>query len=437
MSATVLALAAFGLFIIVLIAGLPLAFGLGGIAIIGIYCLWGVNGLYMVASRAYGIMEVYTIACVPMFVFMGVMLERSGVAAGLFSMMHKWSGGLRGSLAIGTVVICMIFAAMTGLSAAATITMGLVALPIMLRHKYDKSMALGCIAAGGALGILIPPSVTMVLYAVIAQQSVGKLFAGGILPGMILGFLFITYILVRSRLQPNVAPALPVERRVTWGEKLSSLRAVILPIVIIFMVLGSIFSGAATVTEAAGLGAFGSILSAAVGRKLNWKTIKEACYETVKVTAMAMWIYLGSMSFTTMYFASGARDVVEGVLLSLPGGRWGVMIGIQVIWIILGCLMDPWGILMIAAPIFIPVVTGLGFDLVWFGVVFIVNMEMAYMTPPFGFNLFWLKGVAPPEISMGDIYRSVWPYVGCQLFCLVLVLIFPGLCLWLAGMVGK
>jgi len=424
----------FGCILLFLLTGLPVSFVLGGVAMVFTYFLWGPQGLAIVANRAWGGMTNFVIVCVPLFIYMGVMLERSGIASSLYTMMHRWSGALRGGLAAGTVLICMIFAAMTGLSGASTVALGLVALPEMLKRGYNKDIAIGSIGGGGALGILIPPSATMVIYAMIAQESVGQLFMGGVFPGIILGFLFIAYILIRSSIQKNIAPALPEEERAGWGAKFTSLRAVILPMLLIVAVLGSIFAGIATPTEAAAVGAFGATMCAAVYRKLNWQNIKEACYQTLRVSTMALWIFLGSQAFTTIYYAVGAQEFVQELLLQLPGGHWGVIIGIQIIWLILGCLLDPWGIIMITAPIFVPVVDALGFSLVWFGVLCIVNMEMAYLTPPFGMNLFYLRGVAPPGVSMGDIYHSATPFVLCQLVALVIVMAFPALVLWLPSL---
>jgi tripartite ATP-independent transporter DctM subunit len=277
----------------------------------------------------------------------------------------------------------------------------------------------------------------MVLYAMITQQSVGHLFAGGMIPGIILGSLFIVYILTRSFIQKDIAPALPASERANWTEKLVSLRSVILPVFIILAVLGSVLAGIATPTESAAVGGLGAIISAAIYRRLTWTNLKEACYTTLKVSAMAMWMYIGSTCFTTIYYVIGAPEMVSDALMALPGGRWGPIISIQIIWMVLGCLLDPWGIIMITGPIFAPIAHQLGFDLVWLGVVFIVNMEMAYLTPPFGFNLFYLKGVAPPEVSMGDIIHSVWPFVVCQLTCLIMVMAFPQLILWLPGVLFR
>jgi len=437
MSVQLLTALLFGIFAVLVALGLPVSFALGGVAVVFTYFFWGVDGLAMVATRAWEGMNGFVVVCVPLYIFMGVMLERSGLTADLFNMIYKWSGGLRGALGAGTVLICMILAAMVGLSGAATVTMGLVALPEMLKRHYSKDIALGSILAGGALGILIPPSATMVLYAMITQQSVGQLYAGGIIPGVILGILFIIYILVRCLVRKEDGPALSPEERASWIDKLVSLRAVILPVILIFAVLGSVFAGIATPTESAAVGAFGTIICAAIYRRLNWQNLQEACYQTLKVSGMAMWIYLGSMSFTTIYYAMGAPQMVKEILLALPGGAWSVMALIQIIWIALGALLDPWGIIMITGPIFAPVCQMLGFALVWLGVSFIVNMQLAYLTPPFGMNLFYLKGVAPPDVSMRDIIHSIWPFLGCQLACLALVIAMPQLVLWLPTVIFR
>ena len=434
MNAALVTVLFFGLILFFLALGLPISFALGGVSVALTYFFWGPEGLSIIANRAWGAVANFVVVCVPLFVFMGAMLERSGVASALYKSMHLWCGRLRGGLAVGTVLICMLFAAMTGLSASATVTMGLVALPEMLKRNYDKSLALGCITAGGALGVLIPPSVTMVLYALVAEQSVGKLFMGGLVPGVILGLFFIAYILIRAAFQPQIAPGAPQEERGTWRHKLMALRAVILPSLIILGVLGTIFAGIATPTEAAAVGAMLTLVSAAIHKRLRWADVRDACYQTLKVSSMAMWIYLGSLCFTTLYYSTGAPAFVKEFLLHMPGGKWGTIITIQIIWFLLGMFLDPWGIIMITAPVFCPVIKELGFSLIWFGVLFIVNMEMAYLTPPFGFNLFYLKGVAPSDVSLADIYRSVVPFIALQALVLILVIVFPQLVLWIPKM---
>ena len=424
----------FGVMLIVILTGLPLSFGLGGIAVIFIWTQWGSAGLFSIASRTLGLMDSQSLVAVPMFVLMGCMLERSGIADALYDMMYKWVGSIAGGLAVGTVLICTIFAAMTGLSGAATISMGLIALPAMLKRGYSKSIAVGSISAGGALGILIPPSVTMIVYALVAQESVGKLFLGGVGPGLLLAGLFCVYILVRSAFQKNIAPPIPKDERASWREKLVALRAVALPLIVIFIVLGSIFFGIATVFEASVMGAVGSMLCAVINKKMSWELLRDAANRTIKLMGMVAWIALGAMMFATIYGFIGAKEFITDLLVNLPIGRWGVLIIIQLILFVLGAFLDIWGIIMVAVPVFVVVINQLGFDPVWFGVLFIVNMEMAYLTPPYGFNLFYMKGVVPKNVSMGDIYRSVVPFVGLQAVGLVLCMVFPEIVLWLPSM---
>jgi len=376
----------------------------------------------------------FILVAVPMFILMANMLERAGIAEDLYSAMHRWMGPLRGGLAMGTVGICTIFAAMSGVSAAGTVTMGLIALPAMLRRGYQKSIALGSILGGGALGVLIPPSVVMLVYGLYANESVGRLFAGGVFPGLVLSGLFILYIGIRCYFQPHLGPALPPEERPALREKLVSLKAVILPLLLILMVLGSIFAGLATPSEAAAVGAVGAIICAAIYRRLTWQNLREALNRTFRATGMVLWILFGAAAFTSVYQAIGAVQLVEEMVSSLPIGPMAILAVMMVSYLILGCFMEPLTIIMLTIPLYLPIIKALGFDPVWFGVVFTVNMEMSYLTPPVGFNLFYLKGIAPPEVSIGDIYRSVGPFVILQATGLALVVIFPQLALWLPNL---
>jgi len=437
MSIELITILLFGSMLILLILGQPVAFALGGLAVISVFTLWSPQAVSVVVHNVWAKMFDFTLIAIPLFIFMANVLRGSGVADALYEMMYRWFGQVRGGLAIGTVIICTIFAAMSGISGAATVTMGLIALPSMLKRHYRKEMAIGCISAGGALGVLIPPSVLMIVLALLGGLSVGRLFAAGIMPGVILSSLFIAYILVRSLLQPQMAPALPVEARVGWKAKLVSTRAVILPVILVLAVLGSIFSGLASPSEAAGVGAFGSIICAAVHRRLNWPSFKEASLDSLRITGMAMWIIFGAVSFAAVYDGLGAMDLIKGLLLGLPGGRWGVLIAILVTYMVLGCFLDSFGIMAITAPLYFPIIRSLGFDPLWFGVLYMMTVEMAYLTPPFGFNLFYMKGVVPKGITMGDIYRSIVPFVGLQFIGLIIVLLFPVVATWLPGLIFK
>ncbi len=437
MSIELISLLLFGGLLLLLVSGLPLVFALGSVAIIGTYYLWGPNALFLAAIRTFDSAKSFVLLAIPMFIFMGCMLDRSGIARDLYEMIFKWLSAVRGGLAAGTVIICTIFAALVGVSGAATVTMALIALPSMLAYGYDKRLAIGCIAGGGALGVLIPPSVLLIVLGLFTNTSIGQLFAAGLPAGGIIVLLFLAYILIRSWLQPELAPAVAVEDRATWRECFVSLRNVVLPIALVVVVLGSIIGGIATPSEAASVGAVGSMLCAAVYRQLTWRNILDSAYTTLRLSCMVMWILFAASIFTALYSAVGAEGLVRSILGQMPGGRWGVIISMQIIWLIMGAFLDPIGIMMITAPLFFPIAVGLGFDPVWFGIVFIINMEMAFLTPPFGFNLFYIKGVAPKDVSMLDIYRSVAPFVMLQALALAIVMAFPGSVLWLPTMLFR
>jgi len=431
MSIELLSLLFFGALLVFLVLGLPLTFVLGGVSMIFIYFTWGPEAFYMVAAQTWGAMNKFTLVAVPLFIFMAMILERSGVAKGLYEMMYLWFGPVAGGLAIGTVVICALFSAMCGISGAAVVSMGTIALPSMLQRNYDKELALGCINSGGGWGILIPPSVIMILYALISGESVGRLFAGGVFPGLLLLVLVSSYIGIRCYFQPHLGPALPRQERGDWKRKITALKAVILPIVIVIMVLGSIIGGVTTPTEAAAMGVLGAIISALVYRQFNWGMMKEAAMRTLRLTGMIMWILFGAYCFSAAYHGMGAHQMIVNMMQHIPGGPWGTIIFIQFIIFLLAMVMDPAGIMMITVPVFLPIIKAHGFDPLWFGILFVINMEIGYMTPPFGFNLFYLKGIVPPGITMGDIYRSVIPYTLVESLGLALVMVFPQIAVWL------
>jgi tripartite ATP-independent transporter DctM subunit len=417
-----------------LVTGFPIAFVLMSLGAFFAFVLWGPNSLPMVGSALLSQSGTIIMVAVPMFIFMGAMLERSGVAEKLYLVMHRWFGGLRGGLAIGTVGICTLFAAMTGISATACVSMGMTALPAMLKRGYDKNIAMGCIGAGSSLGILIPPSVPFVIYALVAQESVGKLLMSGFIPGFILSAMFMIYIGVIAYLKPKLAPALPPEERVGWREKFASLKYVALPLILVLTVLTVIFTGVTTPSEASAVGALGTIIMAAVHRNLNWKIIKESCYVTLRVTSMAVWIIVGAYAFSSVYQALGAVKAVETAIIGLQVNRWVIMALMQLFLIILGCLLDPVGIIMIAGPIMCPVAKALGFDLIWFGCTFVINLEIGYLTPPFGMNCFYLRALVPKGINMGDIYWAMAPFIVIMMLGLVLMLAFPQISLWLPSL---
>ena len=418
-----------------LVFGLPMAFTLGGSAIITIYFFMGPQSLANVVLNTFGIMRALVLIAVPLFVLMACVLERSGIADALYAAMHQWLGRLRGGLAMGTVLICTIIAAMSGVTTAGVVTMGIVALPIMLNRGYNKTIAIGPILAGGALGILIPPSISFIVYGMLTRTSIGRLFAGGLIPGLILSFFYVSYIGIRCYLKPQLGLAVPKEERVSLRKKIALSRGLILPVLLIVGVLGSIFGGIASPTESAAVGAGGAIVCAAIYRRLNWQMLKEACYRTIMVTGMCMWILFGAMSFSSVFIATGGPQLVEEFVLGLEVAPIAIIFMMMLSYFILGCFMEDLTMLLLTIPIYLPILLGLGYDPVWFGVLFMVNMQMAFLTPPFGFTLFYMKGVAPPEVTIGDIYRSVIPFVGLQWIGLLLVLFFPQLALWLPEIV--
>ncbi|RJE82152.1 TRAP transporter large permease [Paracoccus onubensis] len=434
MSVEILTFLFFGALLLFILLGSPLTFVLGGISVVFLYYEMGSVGFYLLASKMWETMQSPTLMAIPLFVYMAILLEKSGVANDLYSMMHLWWGGLRGGLAIGTVLICVIFAAMSGISGAAVVTMGTIALPKMLERGYDKKLALGAINAGGGWGILIPPSILMVLYSLLTEVSVGRLFAAGIGPGLLLFVLVSIYIGVRCWLQPELGPALPREERAGWGPKLRSLKAVILPILIVAIVLGAIFGGYATPTEAAAIGVFGAFVATLINRQLSWRVIHDTSIATLRLTALVIWILFAAHAFSAAYTALGAQSMMSNLMGFIPGGKWGALLFMLMILFLFGMVLDPVGIMLITLPVFLPVIREAGFDPIWFGILFIIMMEVGYMTPPFGFNLFYLKGVAPPGVTMSDIYSSVIPYVLVTLLGVLLIILIPGIALYIPNL---
>ncbi|MGE0854132.1 MAG: TRAP transporter large permease subunit [Hyphomicrobiaceae bacterium] len=424
----------FGSMLVCLALGVPISIALGGLAAFLVFFFWGPNALSMMVLKAFGTTSSFEFLSIPLFIFMAAMLEKSGIADDLYSTMYKFFGRLRGGLALGTVVICTIFAAMAGVSAAATVSMGLIALPAMLARGYSKRLALGCIAAGGSLGILIPPSVTMIVYGLVAGVSVGKLYAGGVLPGLLLSALFMIYILLRSYFDPSVAPIPTREERFTLKEKLISLKGLIFPLLLIAGVLGSILTGVASVSEAAAVGALGSMVATLIKGGMNRRIFEDAAETTLLISCLIFWIIIGASAFSTLYTAMGVSGMIKDSVLNLGANRYVVLVMMQIALLFLGMVMDTIGIIMITVPVFVPIVLALGFDPVWFGVLFIINMEIGFLTPPFGYNLFYLKGVAPASVTMGDLYRAVIPFVALMILGLGLCIVFPEIILLLPNL---
>ena len=431
MSMGLITILMFVFLLLLMTTGLPIAFVIGSIGIIFSFFLWGTGGLSMMIYPTYGLMNVFILSAIPLFIFMGLILQKAGIADEMFEAIYKWAGGLRGGLGAGTVIVCAIIASMVGISGAATVTMGLIALPAMLKRDYSKYLATGTIQAGGALGLLIPPSIPFLVYAYIARESAAKLFASGLLPGLLLASMYIIYILTRSYIQPNLAPALPVEERVSFKEKLVCLKALLLPSLIIISVIGCVIFGITTIIEASVIGAIGSMIAAATRKRLTWTIVKESLYKASTVTAMVMWIAVAAVCFGAIYTGLGASELVQSALESFGLGKWGVLVFMQISFFFLGMFLDDTAIMFLTIPLYLPIIKSFGFDPIWFGTLFVINMQMAFITPPYGLNLFYMKGVAPPSITMVDLYRSVVPFIIIQALCLAIVMVFPEIALWL------
>ena len=439
MNPALIVLLMFFFVIILFMIRTPVAFTLGAVGIVALYLINGPRFLQMLPPSIIENMTSIILLAIPLFIFIGCILEKSGIADEIFEMIYKWLGPVPGGLAIGTVFICVVFAAMVGIVGAATVTMGLIALPAMLRRNYKSSLAIGCISGGGALGFLIPPSVTMIVYASLSNLSIGKMFLAGIMPGFMLAGLFMGYILIRSLINPSLAPPIPVEERAAWAEKWVSVKNLAMPFILIFSIMGTIFTGLATPTEAAAVGAMVSMII--VGFRVRsfkkaMSIVSDAAEKSAFLTSMVLWIIIGCLAFSAVVNTLGLPLLLKDLIDAVGLNRWTVLIAMQISFFLLGMVMDDLPIIMITVPIYVPLISLLGFDTLWFGILFIVNMQMAYLTPPFGFVLFYMKGVVPPEISMGNIYRSVWPFIGLQTLCLAIIMLFPNVVLWLPSLFG-
>jgi len=418
----------FGGLLCLLAMGVPVVFALGGISVLITFLLDGTNGLYIIATTTYRQITDPGLITIPLFLLMGNFLIHSGISDRLFNALNVWLSGIRGGLAIVSVGVCVALA-MCGGFGPGILTMGLIAVPAMLKQRYNKSLALGSVMAGGVLGELIPPSIIMIIFAYISRISIGKIFFGGAIPGFITASLYIIYITVRCYLQPELAPK--TDQEVTWKARLASLKDIVLPSMLVVLVLGSIFLGIATPTEAAGVGAFGSFVICIIYGRLSRKVITDSCMETMKISGMALWILVTASLFGVVYTSAGAQEMVMELVAGLTVNRWLILAVMQVILLIFGMFMDDYAVLTICAPIFIPIAVLLGFDPIWFSIIFILNMQVAYLTPPFGWALILMKGVAPPEVHTKDIWRSIPPFVAIQLLVLLLTMLFPQLALWL------
>ncbi len=427
---TITAIMFFSMLVLMAI-GAPLAWALMISGMGSAYLMFGPGGLDLLLASAFSTMDNFLLVSLPLFIFMGLVLERSGITDDLFEMIHKLMGSLPGGLGVGTVLICALIAAMAGVSGAATVSLGIIALPAMLKRGYHKRLVTGTIMAGGALGFLIPPSVLMIVYAFLARESVGKLFAAGLMPGLMLAGIYMAFILIRCRLNPALGPAAPVEERFSAREKLASLRHILAPGLLVVTVLGCIIGGVTSPSEASAVGAGGALLIATMRGKLSWKLIRYVMLNTTQITGMLLWIAIAAVFFSRIYMGLGAGMIIGDIIEDFALSPYAVIIFMLISFFVLGMFLDDFAILFITVPLYVPIVRDLGFDTTWFAVLFILSMQSAYLTPPFGYNLFYMKSVAPKSITIVDIYRSALPFVGLQVLGLALVVAFPSIALWL------
>jgi tripartite ATP-independent transporter DctM subunit len=433
MSYEMIALLMFASMMVMMLTGQRVFAAIGFVGAAAALLLWGDGGAELSFSAAMKLMKWYPLLTLPLFIFMGYMLSESGIAEDLYKMFHVWMGPLNGGLAIGTIVLMVVISAMNGLSVAGMAIGASIALPELLRRGYDKVMVTGVIQAGSSLGILVPPSVVLVLYGMIARQPVGQLWLAGVFPGLLMAGLFILYVVVRCKLQPNLGPALSKEERnVPLGEKLALLRAGIIPLAIFFCMTGLFLMGVTSLVESSAVGALAAMLAALAKRRLTLKIMEDTLRKTLAISCMFMWIILAALCFGAVFDGLGAVKSIEGLFIRDLGlSPWEVLILMQLSYLVMGTFLDDTAMLVIVAPLYIPLVGALGFDLVWYGVLYTITCQIAYMTPPFGYNLFLMRAMAPPEISLTDIYRSIIPFALVMVLALALVTAFPQIALWL------
>jgi len=429
-----IALLMFSTMMLMLLTGQRVFGAIGFVATIFALLMWGDGAAEMPFASSITLLNWYPMLTLPMFIYMGYMLSESGIASDLYRMFHVWTGPLNGGLAIGTVLLMVAISAMNGLSVAGMAIGASIALPELLKRNYDKRMVTGVIQAGSSLGIMIPPSVVLVLYGMIARQPVGQLWLAGVLPGLLLASLFIAYIAIRCWLRPELGPALSLEERqqITWGERIRLLRAGILPLVIIFSMTGLFLMGVTSLVESSAVGAAMATLVAWWKKRLTRAVLEDTLRKSLAVSCMFMWVILAALAFGAVFDGLGAVRAIEVLFLEKWGLEpWQVLVLMQLTYILMGMFLDDTAMLIIVAPLYVPLIISLGFNPIWYGVLYTITCQIAYMTPPFGYNLFLMRAMAPKEISLMDIYRSIIPFVLIMTFGLALIIIFPQIALWL------
>ena len=434
-----IAITMFATMLLMLLTGQRVFGAIGFVAAMAALLLWGDGAVEMPYTAAWKLFKWYPMLTLPLFIYMGYMISESGIADDLYRMFHVYFGGIKGGLAIGTMGLMVAISAMNGLSVAGMAIGATIALPAMLKLGYDKRMITGVVQAGSSLGILVPPSVVLVLYGMIARQPVSKLWLAGIIPGIMMATLFILYIYIRCKLQPELGPALPKEeRQISKTEKMKLLQAGLIPFAIFFSMTGLFLMGIASLVECSAVGAFGATLAALFKGKLNWPVIENTLKKTLGVSCMFMWIILAALSFGAVFDGIGAVRAIETLFIERWNlSPWGVLIMMQLSYILMGMFLDDTAMLVIVAPLYVPLIIALGFNPIWYGVLYTITCQIAYMTPPFGYNLFLMRAMAPKEIDLIDIYRSIIPFVLVMCLGLAIVMIFPEIATWLPDYVSR
>ena len=436
MSYELIAILMFSTMMVMLSSGQRVFGAIGFVAVLAALLLWGDRGGYDLGfSAAMKLMKWYPLLTLPMFIFMGYVLSESKIADDLYRMFHVWTGGMAGGLAMGTIGLMVLVSAMNGLSVAGMAIGATIALPELLKRNYDKRMVTGVIQAGSSLGILVPPSVVLVLYAMIARQPVGQLWLAGVFPGLMMAGLFVFYIWLRCRITPALGPVLPrAERDVARAEKYRLLRAGLLPLFIFAVMILPFVNGWTSLVESSAIGALAAFLAAVVRRRMTRQVFENSLRNTLRISCMFMWIILAALAFGAVFDGLGAVRAIENLFTDHMGlSPWTILILMQLSFILMGTFLDDTAMLVIVAPLYVPLVDALGFNLIWYGVLYTITTQIAYMTPPFGYNLFLMRAMAPPEVTLGDIYRSIIPFVGVMIVALSLVISFPEIALWLPG----
>jgi tripartite ATP-independent transporter DctM subunit len=433
MSQEMIAIFMFATMMLLLFTGQRVFGAIGAVAAIAALSLWGTGGSDIPFSSAMKLMKWYPLLTLPMFIFMGYILSESRIADDLYKMFHVWMGPVHGGLAIGTIGLMVLISAMNGLSVAGMAIGATIALPELLRRGYDKRMVTGVVQAGSSLGILVPPSVVLVLYAMIARQPVGQLWLAGVVPGLMMAGLFVLYIYIRCKLQPELGPVLPKEERdVPAAEKMRLLGAGVLPLVIFASMMVPFVNGWTSLVESSAIGAMTAFVAAVLKRRMTRAVFEVSVRQTLAISCMFMWIILAALGFGAVFDGLGAVRAIDNLFTNQLGlDPWMILILMQLSFIIMGTFLDDTAMLVIVAPLYVPLVKVLGFDLVWYGVLYTITTQIAYMTPPFGYNLFLMRAMAPPEITLKDIYGSILPFVCVMILALILVMSFPEIALWL------